>query len=230
MPAITRLCQRAILLDGGRLIEDGPASQVVGTYLNSGLGTSAAREWPDLDKAPGDDVIRLCAVRVRTEDGNISDVVDIRRPVALEMEYQVLKPDQKFMIYFRLLNDEGVEIFVSIDNDPTWRMNPRPVGRYTSKAWIPGNFLAEGTLFVGAAARTLEPMVRRFHSYDAVAFQVIDSMEGDSARVDHGGRLRGVVRPLLKWETRLNSDGDKVSATTEQADEPLSAVDLCLPS
>jgi lipopolysaccharide transport system ATP-binding protein len=230
MPAITRLCQRAILLDGGRLIEDGPASQVVGTYLNSGLGTSAAREWPELDKAPGDDVIRLCAVRVRAEDGNISDVVDIRRPVALEMEYQVLKPDQKFMIYFRVLNEEGVEVFISIDNDPAWRMRPRSVGRYTSKAWIPGNFLAEGTLFVGAAARTLEPMVRRFHSYDAVAFQVIDSMEGDSARVDHGGRLRGVVRPLLKWETRLNSDEEKTPAATEQANEPLSAIDLCLPS
>ena len=35
MPAITRLCQRAILLDGGRVLQDGPSHQVVSAYLNS---------------------------------------------------------------------------------------------------------------------------------------------------------------------------------------------------
>ena len=37
---------------------------------------------------------------------------------------------------------------------------------------------------------------------DAVAFQVVDSIDGDSARADCAGRLRGAVRPLLEWETR----------------------------
>ncbi len=43
MPAITRLCQRAILLNEGHILCDGPSHQVVGTYLNSGLGTTAVR-------------------------------------------------------------------------------------------------------------------------------------------------------------------------------------------
>lgn len=45
MPAITRLCQRALLLEAGQLQHDGPAPQVVWTYLNLGFGTSAVREW-----------------------------------------------------------------------------------------------------------------------------------------------------------------------------------------
>lgn len=53
MPAVTRLCQRTILLDEGQIIEDGPSHQVVSSYLQSGTGTSAAREWADLTKAPG---------------------------------------------------------------------------------------------------------------------------------------------------------------------------------
>ena len=64
MPAITRLCPRTILLDGGRIIADGPSSQVVGAYLSSGLGTTAVRVWSDLNTAPGNDIVRLCAVRV----------------------------------------------------------------------------------------------------------------------------------------------------------------------
>src|SRR5438094_366500 len=83
MPAITRLCARTILLDEGSVLHDGPSHQVVSAYLNSGLGTTAAREWPDPAKAPGGEVARLRAVRVRTEEGRITDVVDIRRPVRI---------------------------------------------------------------------------------------------------------------------------------------------------
>ena len=51
MPAISRLCQRAILMGNGRVVQDGPVHEVISTYLNSGLGTSAVREWPDLGTA-----------------------------------------------------------------------------------------------------------------------------------------------------------------------------------
>ena len=96
MPAITRLCKRVILLDGGRVLEDGPPYHVVKTYLNSGLGTSAAREWSDLSKAPGNDVMRLRAVRVRTEDGVIADALDIRQPFGIDIEYQELRNSECF--------------------------------------------------------------------------------------------------------------------------------------
>ena len=207
MPAITRLCGRTILLDGGRVLEDGLSHQVVGTYLSSGLGTTAAREWSDLSRAPGDDVVRLCSVRIRTEDGRITEAADIRQPVGLEMEYEVLQPDHILMPYFWVLNQEGVRVFSAIEQEPDWRGRTRPAGHYTSTAWIPGDFLAEGMLFVGAAIRTPERKHRRFQERDAVAFQVIDSLDGDSARGDYTGPMLGVVRPMLKWETHYTPDG-----------------------
>src|SRR5262249_15284152 len=45
MPAVTRLCKRVLLVDGGRVVEDGPATHVVSAYLKSGMGTTARREW-----------------------------------------------------------------------------------------------------------------------------------------------------------------------------------------
>ncbi len=47
MPAVTRLCKRTILLAEGRVVQDGPSHEVVSGYLNSGVGTSAVREWAD---------------------------------------------------------------------------------------------------------------------------------------------------------------------------------------
>jgi len=210
MPAITRLCARTILLDEGKVISDGPSHQVVNAYLKSGLGTTALREWPDRTKAPGNDIARLLAVRVRSEENETRDAIDIRRAVGIEMEFEVLKPGNILVPNYNFVNEEGVCVFIASDPDPEWRKRPRPVGRYLSTVWIPGNFLAEGSLIVGAALSTMDPVVIHFFERDAVAFQVIDSIDGDSARGDFAGPFPGIVRPLLKWNThRIMDEADE---------------------
>jgi lipopolysaccharide transport system ATP-binding protein len=213
MPAITRLCERAVLLDDGRLVQDGRSHQVIGIYLNSGEGTIAAREWPDPAGAPGGNVARLRAVRVRTQDGQITDAVDIRQPVGIEMEYEVLKPGSVLLPHYNLYDEQGVLAFQTLDQDAAWRRRPRPAGRYVSTSWIPGNFLAEGTMYVAAALVTLNPVILQYFERDAVTFQVVDSFDGDSARGDWAGRMRGAVRPLLQWDTQFSPDGCESGAT-----------------
>jgi lipopolysaccharide transport system ATP-binding protein len=56
-------------------------------------------------------------------------------------------------------------------------------------------------LFVSVYLETVDPKIKQFYEKQVVAFTVVDSGEGDSARVDFAGRLRGVVRPLLNWST-----------------------------
>lgn len=204
MPAITRLCERAILLEEGRLCRTGNAHEVVNAYLHSELGTMSSREWTDLRRAPGKEVARLRAVRVCTREGQSTEAFDIRKPIGLEMEYEVLKSGYKLMPSWVLWNEEGVCVLDSVEYDPNWRGRVRPPGYYRSTAWIPGNYLAEGMLFVSAYLETVEPRIKQFDERQVVAFTVVDSFEGDSARVDFAGRFQGVVRPLLDWETLLN--------------------------
>src|ERR671929_839527 len=77
MPTIARLCPRLLLLDGGRLVEDGPADLVIGRYLHGDVGSAARRVWHDRDTAPGDDWARLRSARVVDSNGVTSDVVDV---------------------------------------------------------------------------------------------------------------------------------------------------------
>ena len=203
MPAVARLCSRTILLEEGQVLKDGPSRDVISAYLGTETGTIGERVWPDPLKAPAGEVCRLRAVRVRSEDGQIIETVDIRRPVRLEMEFEVLKPGYTLMPHYNVLNEEGIELFSAHDLDPEWRGRHRPAGRYVSTAWVPGNFFAEGTIFVAAAMTTLNPNIFQFCEVDAVAFHVVDSLEGDSARGDWQGRMSGVVRPMLKWTTEF---------------------------
>jgi lipopolysaccharide transport system ATP-binding protein len=76
-----------------------------------------------------------------------------------------------------------------------------------STAWIPGNLLSEGSLIVGAGIITEDPFTVHCDDEYAVTFQVVDSLDGNSARGDFAGAIPGVVRPLLKWSTRYYSDG-----------------------
>lgn len=199
--AITRICDRILLLDQGRLKADGPAYEVAKAYLTSGIGMMAVREWPTLAQAPGNDIVRLQAVRVLNHRGEISEAVDIRNPVGIEMDYTVLQSGHVLTPNFHLINEEGITAFMARDLDPAWAQTPRPAGNYTSIMWIPGNYLAEGTLVVIAALTTYVPFHVHFHERDTVAFQVIDSLEGNSARGDFAGVMPGIVRPLLSWNT-----------------------------
>lgn len=206
MPAITRLCERAVLLDEGKIIQDGPSHRVVNVYLQSGMGIRAARQWPNINEAPGNNIVRLRAARVCLKNGQVKEAIDIRQSVGIEMEYEVLKPGYVLLPNYHFFNEEGVYVFMAIDSDPEWRRQPRPAGRYVSTAWIPGNFLSEGSMIVGVAITTITSKTLHFYERDAVSFQVVDSFDGDSARGDEGGHIPGVVRPLLRWTTRFEQN------------------------
>ena len=201
MPAVTRLCSRSILMDNGGLLCDGPTHEAVRKYLSSGLGTMAAREWAEPATCPGNHIVRLRAVRVRNSDGRVTENIDIRDPVGVEMDYEVLAPNYLLVPNYHFYNEEGTCVFTVHDWSPEWRRTPKNPGRYRSTVWIPGNYLAEGSLIVGAAVSTYDPMAIHFYERDAVAFQVIDSLDGDSARGDFAGHIAGVVRPLLEVKT-----------------------------
>jgi lipopolysaccharide transport system ATP-binding protein len=203
MPSITRLCQRVVLLDGGVVLADGPSQKVVSQYLNSGLGIGPVREWRDPMNAPGAEVARLLAVRVRGADGEISNVVDIREPVRIEMEYEVLKSGYVLLPNFNFLDELDETVFCSLDIDPQWQGCPRPAGRYISTVEIPGNLLTEGTIVVNAGCETVNPTVFQFWENHIVAFQVVDNGHPDSARGDFKGNISGKIRPRLRWKTQL---------------------------
>ncbi|MDA8325158.1 MAG: polysaccharide ABC transporter ATP-binding protein [Nitrospiraceae bacterium] len=204
MPAVTRLCKRAILLEGGVLKTEGPSHKVVGSYLNSENCNAVVREWSDPSKAPGNDIARLRAIRVRTAEGKIAETVNLNDTFAIDMEYDVLQPGCFLMPWHHFFNGEGIRLFESHDTDNAWLGRERPAGRYVSTVWIYGNLLAEGIIYVSSGLTRLRPTERMFHERDSAVFQVVDHDGNSPARGDWPGTMEGAVRPFFKWTTRVN--------------------------
>ncbi|MBZ5557765.1 MAG: ATP-binding cassette domain-containing protein, partial [Acidobacteriia bacterium] len=123
---------------------------VVAEYVFKGYGTRAERQWLDESRAPGDDTVRLLRVRAHDPAGVVQESFDIRQPIAIEIQYKVMKPGLRFTPCFDVLNDAGVVLFLSQES-LDWERIDRPVGTQVATCWIPGNFLAEGTFSIDVA-------------------------------------------------------------------------------
>lgn len=221
MPSITRLCSRAILLDHGHIVADGPSSQVSAEYLGHGVDTMAHRAWPDPHDAPGDQNCRLRAVRVRSAEGATTPAVDIRRPVGIEVEFEVLVPGRIVIPIIQIGNEYGGIIFTAADQSVASKDIPRSIGRYRSVAWLPANFFSEGTVLVTVRLSGASRDQVYCSEGEAVAFQIVDTLDGDSARGNFSGHWPGTVRPLLPWTTEELPFGDDTADEAELADTSL---------
>ncbi|HSW42535.1 MAG TPA: ABC transporter ATP-binding protein [Patescibacteria group bacterium] len=204
VPAILRLCDRAILLDHGRVIADGPTQGVVRAYLESDLGRTSERRWDEPMTAPGDEVARLKSIRVVPVQGGRADEIDITEPIDIEVEYWSASPgDLRPSVNLHFFNDEGVCLFVTNDwNDREWWERPRRSGLFRATCRIPGNFLAEGRIAIMVAVSTYDPTYVHAIERDAVAVQIVDRTSGDGVRGIYPNDWPGVVRPMLEWRVQ----------------------------
>ena len=169
-------------------------------------GVGAQVSWADLDEAPGGQVARLTSARVIDEDGSTVDAVDVRRPVGIEMSFVVLKGGVALFPKIKISNERGEIAFNALDTSDRWR-EPSAPGEYTATAWIPGNLLNEGLMYVDVTVASVgtAKLISHVNSVGVLAFHVQDPGEGDSAKGLYAGQLKGTVRPLLSWDSDRRS-------------------------
>jgi lipopolysaccharide transport system ATP-binding protein len=201
MSAITRLCDRAIWLDGGRVAQHGPAEEVVSGYLQGASGSASEVAFAT-ESAPGTDALRLLSARVVDQSGDAVSSVDVREPVGIELQFVVLEEEEPVFPKLKLTNERGEIVFNALDTSPRWRSPSKP-GTYRCTAWIPGNLLNEGVIAVDVAVASPvgAGLANHVNVPAMVKFHVVDAGLGDTAKGLLSTRLKGGVRPLLDWTT-----------------------------
>ena len=205
MSVVTRLCERGIWLDGGRVTATGPMEDVVRQYLGSGTGGEAQYEAVDLGDAPGNDIIRLRGVRIRNHLGEVVSSLDARHPAFVEIEHLVLQR-RPVRTAFRLASAEGAVLFTSTDADDEERHGrERNPGLYISRCQIPPRLLKRGVYFLTVSS-SLPMVMVNFVMENIVSFSV-DQTDAilDDNRV-------GLVAPALPWTVERVSDLEDTAA------------------
>jgi len=210
---INNLCNRAVLLDAGRVEADGPAAEVSQRYLSGSQNSSGQAVWVDPSKAPGNERVRLHSVRILQEgtEGPTAEV-DITREVLIEISYWNLKAGELLYAAIWLRDHQGTFVLASDShrhvslNDDAWQDRPHPAGLFRSVCTIPGNFLNEGLYSVSAIVGSGAADTQVLEDY-AVSFHVHDSGE---MRKAYYGEWLGTVRPKLAWSTEFEENSKPV--------------------
>ncbi|HKO60661.1 MAG TPA: ABC transporter ATP-binding protein [Pyrinomonadaceae bacterium] len=207
MPAVQRLCSRTLLLNEGRIVRDGETQSVVREYLTTGLAQAGERTWPKRDEAPGDNVVRLKAVRALDSEMRIASEFSVREDWYLDVEFWVLAEDFNVNVYVLLYDDsETLIFFVGDFQTDKWHNNHRLPGLHRSRCKIPKDLLNEGTLriLVGLVS---PPSTLRAIERDAIFVRINEDLSTEGARgfypVTWPG---GAVRPILKWQFEYTPD------------------------
>ncbi len=201
MAAVTRLCQKAVLLSDGRVEDSGEAYRICSRYLNDGGTAPSQQTWPDRSLAPGDAWVRCVAVEALS-DAQKGDTFDIRRPLKIRFRYEVQRGGKVMIPNIHLYAEDGTLILIAHDWCPEWRKRAKEPGVYTTEFLFPGNFFAEGRIVIRAALTTYCPFEVHADVHDAISFTIADSCDGDSARGDYAGPYPGVIRPAIPSTTQ----------------------------
>ena len=205
MEAIQKLCTRVILLHEGKVVMEGSTDNVISNYLGDEKYSIGEQIWPDINKAPGDNVVRMHAMRVLDQNGKVCTNFDVRDPVSIENEFQVLEEGHRLVLQLYFFNEMGHVLFISKDNlDSPWRDAICPIGYYRSVCHIPGDFLNECEISVAYGIDTIG-ISHLMHATgrDVVRFKVSDKMDLGGVRGNFPLQWRhDGVRPRLFWTVK----------------------------
>lgn len=107
MPAITSLCTRALLLEGGRIVDEGRPAAIVSRYLEAELKTSSIPLDQRQNRA-GDGSARITALHIESTDPD--RVIRAGSCLKITLEYQSDMPVQhpQFLINIHDHMDMGI--------------------------------------------------------------------------------------------------------------------------
>ncbi|NUN63496.1 ABC transporter ATP-binding protein [Pseudanabaena biceps] len=202
LASLANLCSKAVLMVKGTKVAEGECNEVINEYINFGREAGGEVVWKVQNNAPGNDKVRLHAVRVVSTDIVTTDI-EIDKDIYIEIEFWNFEPDAQLCSSIHVLDKMGTCVLASanmhsanLDVD-RWFGKPHPIGLYRTVCKLPGNFLNEGlysiNAFVLSDVTNIELRVD-----EVISFTVHDT---GAMRKEYGGGWIGVVRPKLAWQT-----------------------------
>jgi lipopolysaccharide transport system ATP-binding protein len=227
---VRRVCRRAICLSHGKVIFDGEVNDAMAAYadsikqaspkLNSQKSgqapladlvrdprtTNSLREWPDLNTAPGNQVVKLRSVGIVNAEGVSTGSISTTESSNVEIEFSVLEGGRRLQPNVLLSDGMGNALFWSTDTNPELRRKPMEIGQYKSTMAIPADFLAPGLISINVAVIEItDRIVKHATVSDALFINVVDDLSEHSIRCGYKGILPGFVRPRMNWKTEVST-------------------------
>jgi ABC-2 type transport system ATP-binding protein len=175
MPVIEAHCDRAILLEGGKIERAGDPAEVARRYMELNFPDSGAAARPeDVGVEGGAKRALITDVRLTNEAGSVTTSFGQAEPVVIEMTVEAKARLERPVFGFQILNADGNLIFAPQPHPLTDDEGPLEAGRRVRVRARIENPLAAGHYFVNCGVslglEELHPVAFQRNGADFVVF------------------------------------------------------------
>jgi lipopolysaccharide transport system ATP-binding protein len=205
LQAISTLCNRGILLSRGEMKLDGNAGVVVKQYLMDGIEHGAEVIW-DPKVAPGNNLIRLNSVRLKKNDGEVTQEFLSSEPILIQLEFNLRKKANDLVIGFDLKTSEGFVVMRCYHNDASEEYWPYiKIGKNIIECQLPPGLLNAGNYFI--CPKISNHCREWIVDLDSLIVIKVILSHGVSPfwTVLDGTNRPGAIAPIIPWHT-IDSD------------------------
>lgn len=190
LTAVQGLCNKAIFMQKGQLLEMGETGHVITNYMSKISKTGLVREWDNPATAPGNDQVRFRRIAIQPEYLPNQSRIDVRTPLRLEFEFWNMldRADLNLSLHFNSMTGE------TIFNVGSQLLEQASPGLVRGICEIPGNFLNDGTYTI-AVMIVKDTSTVLYHMPESIIFEIEDHREN----VAWYGKWPGAVRPYFPF-------------------------------
>jgi lipopolysaccharide transport system ATP-binding protein len=189
LTAVQGLCNKAMFMQKGRLIEMGETNQVLANYLSQVQKTALESWYLTPEEAPGNDKVRLKSIKLEPQYfGNLRHL-DVRTPFKVKIEFWNMMDRADLNISLHLNSLTGECIFNIGTISQTFEK-----GIIHAECEIPADFLNDGSYSI--SFMIVKDTATVLHNFEeALIFEIEDYREGTSWY----GKWPGYIRPKIDF-------------------------------
>jgi lipopolysaccharide transport system ATP-binding protein len=189
LTAVQGLCNKAMFMQKGQLMEMGETNQVLATYLSHVQKTALESWYLTPEEAPGNDRARLKSIKLVPNFIDKQKHIDVRTSFKIQIEFWNMIEDAQLNISLHLNSLTGECIFNIGTNSLLFEK-----GIITAECEIPGNYLNDGSYSISfMVVKDTSTLIYNFE--EALIFEIGDYREGTSWY----GKWPGYVRPKIDF-------------------------------
>ena len=199
MGILGKLCERAIQLNEGQIVNSGETSEVIGKYLQEiNVSNGAAYSFSEDESK----IMQMRQIRILDHNNESVQIIDRVKPFRIEITYQVRKRVANSYVVFILSTiDDVTRICISrnIDAKSEVRGEYEP-GIYCTTVEFPGGILNVGHYYARLGLFKSQSLTKKdvFDDGKSPSFELIDTGAGEF-QTSLAPQKRGLLALDLKW-------------------------------
>tara|TARA_X000000950_G_scaffold35423_1_gene37920 strand:- start:11465 stop:12751 length:1287 start_codon:yes stop_codon:yes gene_type:complete len=199
MTSIKALCNRAVLMENGKIVKDGNPSEIINYYLNTNTEVSYTKEWDKSNRPLSYQNLELLKIWISNKDNKLNTTLSVDEDFLVNIDYEVTEENSKIGLNVILHDSNQNIISSSINNhEENFYHQKHPKGVFRSQCLIPGKLFNSGTYYI-----SIFMFGENFSDGKLLEFLLkIEIEDGILVRRDYHGEYQGVLRPLFKWVTK----------------------------